>query len=176
MNVNTGVRGVRFPVCPMACCALLNGQLYFGTEDGRVARGLFGTADGVETDGSGANAIEGDVQTAFNAFGTPAQLKKFGLARPIFIAPAAPSVKVQVNTQFTFANTAGSPSFSETVDSRWNQSNWNVARWVGSNNSYQAWIGTTGLGYYGSLRMRVRGLSGTIFTSAHMMTELGGVI
>ena len=175
MNVNTGA-WCTFSGMLMACCALLNGQLYFGTEDGRVARGLFGTADGVETDGSGANAIEGDVQTAFNAFGTPAQLKKFGLARPIFIAPAAPSVKVQVNTQFTFANTAGSPSFSETVDSRWNQSNWNVARWVGSNNSYQAWIGTTGLGYYGSLRMRVRGLSGTIFTSAHMMTELGGVI
>jgi hypothetical protein len=51
-----------------------------------------------------------------------------------------------------------------------------VAVWSGSQNSYQAWVGTTGLGYYASLRMKVRGLPGTIFTSSHMLTEAGGVM
>lgn len=175
MNVNTGA-WCTFSGIPMACSALLNGQLYFGTEDGRVAKGLFGDSDGVETDDTGGTAIEGDVQTAFNSFGTPAQLKKFGLARPIFIAPEAPSVLARINTQYTFSNNAGSPSFVETNEGRWDQGLWNTARWVGTANTYQAWIGTTGLGYYAALRMKVRGKPATIFTSSHMMTELGGVM
>jgi hypothetical protein len=32
------------------------------------------------------------------------------------------------------------------------------------------------LGYYGSLCMKVRGLPQTVFTSAHVMTEIGGVM
>lgn len=175
MNVNTGA-WCTFSSIPMACCALLNGQLYFGTEDGRVAKGLFGNNDGVENNGTGGNPIEGDIQSAFNSFGTPAQLKKFGMARPIFIAPTAPSVKVQINTQYTFANIGGSPSFTTQSAGVWNTGLWNNAYWAGSTNSYQAWVGTTGLGYYASLRMKVRGFPGTIFTSSHMMTEMGGVM
>jgi len=116
------------------------------------------------------------VQTAFNAFGSPATLKKFGLARPIFIGSSPPSVKLQVNTQYTFANVGGSPSYTTTNAGFWNTGLWNVAVWSGSQNSYQAWVGTTGLGYYASLRMKVRGLPGTIFTSSHMLTEAGGVM
>jgi hypothetical protein len=175
MNVNTAA-WCAFSSMPMACCTLLNGQLYFGTEDGRVAKGLFGDLDGTEIDGTGGNPVEGDVQTAFNAFGTPAQLKKFGMARPIFIASAPPSVKLQINTQYTFVSVGGSPSFTTANTGVWNNSLWNIANWAGSSNSYQAWVGTTGLGYYASLRMKVRGFPGTIFTSSHMMTEVGGVM
>lgn len=175
MNVNTGA-WCTLSAMPMACCTLLNGQLYFGTEDGRVAKGLFGNNDGVETDGSNGNPIEGDIQTAFNAFGSPATLKKFGLARPIFIGSSPPSVKLQINTQYTFANVGGSPSYTTTNAGFWNSGLWNTAVWSGSQNSYQAWVGTTGLGYYASLRMKVRGLPGTIFTSSHMLTEPGGVM
>lgn len=175
MNVNTGA-WCTFSNMPMLSCGLLNGQLYFGTEDGRVALGLYGDGDGVETDGTGGAVLEGDVQVAFNSFGSPAQLKKFGMARPIFIAKTAPSVKVQINTQYTFTSIGGSPSFTTNNAGYWNSGLWNVAIWSGSQNSYQAWVGTTGLGYYASLRMKVRGLSGTIFTSSHMMTEMGGVM
>lgn len=175
MNVNTAA-WCTFSSMPMACCTLLNGQLYFGTEDGRVAKGLYGNFDGAETNGTGGNPIEGDVQTAFNSFGSPAQLKKFGMARPVFIAPTAPSVKLQVNTQYTFVSVGGSPSFTSTNAGVWNSGLWNIAVWAGSTNSYQAWVGTTGLGYYASLRMKVRGFPGTIFTSSHMLTEMGGVM
>lgn len=175
MNVNTGA-WCTFRAIPMDCTALLDGNLYFGTEDGRVAKGLTGDFDGVETNGTGGDVIEGDVQTAFSSFDTPAQLKKFVMARPIFIAPEAPSVVCRINTQFAFANTSGSPSFTQVAEARWDTSLWSVARWVGSTNTYQSWIGLTGLGYYGSLRMKVRGVPGTIFTSTHIMSELGGVI
>ena len=174
MNVTTGAWCV-FVGMPMRSAAVIGGQLYFGTNDGYTCLGLYGNKDGVDKLDTGGNSIEGEVQTAFQAFNTPAQLKKFGMARPIFIATAEPAVKLVINTQFQFNTVGGSPYFFEDDSGIWDLSLWNGANWVGQN-TYQAWFGTTGLGYYGSLRMKVRGLPATVFTSAHMMTELGGVM
>lgn len=174
MNVTTGA-WCQFTGIPMRSAAIVNGKLWFGTNDGFACLGLYGNKDGADKLGVGGNSIEGDVQTSFQPFGTPAQLKKFGMARPIFISTAAPAVKLIVNTQFDFATVGGSPFFDEGIGGIWDLSNWNAATWVGQN-TYQAWYGTTGLGYYGSLRMKVSGLPATVFTSAHMSTELGGVM
>lgn len=174
MNVTTGA-WCQFVGIPMRSAAVINGQLYFGTEDGFTCKGLYGDRDGVDSVGAGGNYVEGDMQTSFQNFGTPAQLKKFGMVRPVFIATAAPSVKLQINTQFLLSPVGGSPFFSGDDNGIWDASVWNAASWVGQN-TYQAWYGTAGLGYYGSMRMKVRGLPATVFTSAHMMTELGGVM
>jgi hypothetical protein len=174
MNVTTGA-WCQFVGMPMRSVAVINGELFFGTEDGFTCKGLFGDRDGVDTVGAGGNYVEGDMQTSFQNFGTPAQLKKFGMVRPVFIATAAPSVKLQINTQFNLSPVGGSPYFNGTDNGIWDASVWNAASWVGQN-TYQAWYGTAGLGYYGSMRMKVRGLPATVFTSAHMMTELGGVM
>lgn len=175
MNVITGSWCI-FNNIPMRCTTMLGGQLYFGTSDGRTAKGLVGTTDGAEIDEDDGDNIEAEIQTAFNSFNSPANYKKFGMAKPIFIAPSAPTVKVQINTQYAFSNIAGSPSYLSPPDARWDESVWNTARWVGTSNTYQAWVGVTGLGYYAALRMKVRGLPGTVFTSSLQMTELGGVM
>lgn len=159
----------------MRSATVIGGQLYFGTSDGFTCLGLFGTKDGADENGDGGNYVEGDVQTSFQHFGTPGQLKRFGMVRPIFISTEAPSIKLQINTQFQFTPVGGSPFFTGGDDALWDASVWNQATWVGQN-TYQGWAGTTGLGYYGSLRMKVRGLPATIFTSSHMLTELGGVM
>ena len=174
MNVTTGA-WCQFTGMPMRSAAVIGGQCWFGTSDGFTCLGLFGNKDGADKLGAGGNPIEGEVQTSFQNFNTPAQLKKFGMARPIFIATAAPAVKLVVNTQFQFNTVGGSPYFFQDESGIWDFSVWNGANWVGQN-TYQAWYGTTGLGYYGSLRMKVRGLPATVFTSAHMSTELGGVM
>jgi hypothetical protein len=174
MNVITGA-WCEFIGMPMRCAGVIGGQLYFGTSDGFVCLGLYGDKDGVDSVGAGGNFIEGDVQTSFQAFNTPAQLKKFGMVRPSFIALAAPSIKLQINTQFQFTPVGGSPFFSQDSGAVWDTGVWNSSTWVG-NNTYQAWAGTTGLGYYGSLRMKVRGLPATVFTACNVMIELGGVM
>lgn len=175
MNMVTGA-WCTFTGIPMRCTTMLGGQVYFGLFDGRTGKAFISDTDETGVDGAAGNTIQGDVQTAFQAFDTPANLKKFGMARPIFIAPTAPSVKVRINTQYSFSNVAGSPSYTSQADSSWDESVWNVARWVGEANTYQAWVGTTGLGYYAALRMKVRGQPGTVFTSSHILTELGGVM
>lgn len=174
MNVTTGA-WCEFQGIPMRSASVIKGELFFGTLDGYTCKGLFGDRDGVDSVGAGGNYVEGEVQTSFQHFGTPAQLKKFGMARPIFIALAAPAVKLLINTQFDFTSVSGSPFFFGENNGIWSVSTWNVATWVGQN-TYQGWMGTAGLGYYGSLRMKVRGLPQTVFTSANLVTEIGGVM
>jgi hypothetical protein len=174
MNVTTGA-WCEFVGMPMRCATVIGGQLYFGTDDGLTCKGLFGDRDGVDTVGAGGNYVEGDVQTAFSHFGTPAQNKKFSMVRPIFIALSAPSVKLAINTQFQLSPVGGSPFYLADDSGVWSAAVWNVATWAGQN-TYQGWAGTNGLGYYGSLRMKVRGLPQTVFTSSHVLFETGGVM
>ena len=176
MNINTGA-WCNLSGMPMTATAMLNGQFYFSTDDYAVAKGFFGELDQVATDGTGGQAVDGEVQTCFNAFNTPGQLKRFSMVRPVFIARQPPSIKLRLNTQYSFGNVAGAPSFTSESRPEWDDSEWNLARWASSSNTYETWIGVTGLGYYGSLRMRVRGLGGsTIFASFHVLSEVGGVM
>jgi hypothetical protein len=174
MNVTTGA-WCDFEGMPMRCATVIDGELYFGTDDGLTCKGLYGDRDAVDSVGAGGNYVEGEMQGAFTHFGTPAQNKKFGMVRPIFIALSAPSIKVQINTQFQLTPIGGSPFYTGDDTGLWDAAVWNVATWAGQN-TYQGWAGTTGLGYYGSLCMKVRGLPQTVFTAAHVMTEIGGVM
>jgi hypothetical protein len=175
MNTITGAWST-FSNLKMVCTTLLGGQLYYADNNGQVVKGLFGQFDNADIDGNNGAAIEGDVQASFNSYNTPAQLKKFQMVRPIFISPSAPSVKLQLNTQYALNNVTGAPAFTDPSSGIWDGSNWNQAYFAGSANTYQAWVGVFGLGYYGSLRMKVKGLPGTILTSTHVMSEMGGVM
>lgn len=175
MNTITGAWAT-FSNMDMVSGAMLDGQLYFSDPNGQIVKGLYGATDHADITGANGVAIEGEAMTAFNPYDTPAQLKKFHMARPIFLAATAPSVKLQLNTQYALQNVPGSPAFADTDAGRWDDSEWNLAFFAGGINTYQAWVGVVGLGYYGSLRMKVKGVPGTVFTSAHVMSELGGVM
>lgn len=174
MNVTTGA-WCEFADVPIRCAAVIGTELYFGKADGKTCRGLYGDLDDVPVGGSGGSYPIGQVQCAFNSFGTPAQLKKFSMVRPIFYAPAAPSVALTINTQYAYNDTSGAPSFAPNGGSLWDTGVWNTAFWKASN-SYESWVGVAALGYYGSLRMKLRGLPGTAFLAANVLTELGGVM
>ncbi len=175
MNTITGAWAT-FSNMNMVSTAMLGGQLYFSDNQGQICKGLFGNFDAADSSGLNGTAIEGDVQQAFNSFNTPAQLKKFQMVRPIFLSPTAPSVLLQLNTQYALNNVSGSPTFADYGEGVWDNDNWNEAFFAGGINTYQAWVGVTGLGYYGSVRMKVRGVPGTVLTSMHVMSELGGIM
>ena len=176
MNVNTA-SWCTFSNVPMVCCSLFEHDFYFATDSNRVAKGIVGELDQVETDGEGGQAIEGEVQVAFNDFGMPGQLKQFVMVKPIFTAPQAPSLKVRMNTQYSLQSVAGSPSFVRDESSYWDEAKWNLASWSSQTNTYESWYGIRGLGYYGALRMRMRGFGGsTNFYSYHIMNQIGGVM
>lgn len=174
MNLTTGA-WCQFTGMPIRCATVIGGELYFGTIDGTVCRGLYGKLEGAAQDGTGGTYPLGEIQCAFNAFGSPAQLKKFGMARTIFFGSQAPSVMLRVNTQYITNDPSGVPTFIDLDADVWDTGIWNLAVWTASSN-YESWHGTTGLGYYGSLRMKVLGAPGTTFLSAHMLVEQGGVM
>lgn len=179
MNVNTGA-WCTFSNIPQVCTAVLNGEVFFATDSFAVAKAFTGELDGVATNDEGGEFVNAEVQTAFNAVGTPANLKRFTCVRPNFLARQPPRVKLRLNTQFSFENVAGYPSSPLGVEqAEWDSGVWNLSLWgrAGATGAFQAWVGVTGLGYYGALRMRVRALGGsTNFISWHMMFEPGGLM
>lgn len=174
MNLTTGA-WCEFADLPIRSAAVIGGELYFGQANGKVARGLYGDLDAVELGNTGGSYPVGEVQFAFNAFGTPANLKRFSMVRPILIAAAAPGVMARMNTQWAYTDLSGSPTFINQGQSLWGAGVWNTAVWSASNN-YEAWIGVSALGYYGSLRMKIRGVAGTVLQSANVLADLGGVM
>lgn len=174
MNVTTGA-WCQFSDLPIRSAAVIGTQMYFGKLDGKVCRGLYGDLDNVSLAGTGGNYPIGEAQCAFNPFGAPANLKRFSMVRPIFFGASAPGVMARINTQYAYTDTSGAPGFSPTGSSLWDTGIWDSAVWS-ANNNYESWIGTSALGYYGSLRMKMRGLPGTSFLSANVVFDIGGVM
>jgi hypothetical protein len=175
MYIQTGAWST-FSVMPINCMTTYNGQMYFGDEDGNVYLGLYGDNDNVDRDGTGGNAIQAQAQGGFNDYGSPANLKLFNMARPIFVAPQTPVVQAQMNIEYTFNPVYSSAAYTNDDASLWNESNWNSAMWTGETNTYAAWVGLQGMGYYGSLRVAVKGKPGTIYVSSTVMYQPGGVM
>jgi len=162
----------------MLSTVLFDGTFYFGRSDGIIGVGL---EEGFDTDhqllaGTAGAVIEGDSQPAFIPYGTSGQLKTFHAARMIFVTTSAPSVAVQMNTQFNTDAIPGSPAFVPGGGARWDAAFWNQAFWAGSSSTFEVWAGLVGVGYFGSLRTKVRGLPGTSWSGAHVLHEPGGMM
>jgi hypothetical protein len=175
MDVNS-TGWAEFQGIPMNCCELFEGFLFFGTTDGRVGRAGDGLSDGVAIDGTGGATLEGELQTAWNAAGDSARVKRFIQVQPAFIASEAPSVKLQINVDWRFDPVSGSPGFVPEDIARWDLAKWDIAKWYGAQNSYIAWTGCQGIGRFASLRLAVRGAPGTIFTNWLLVAESGGIL
>lgn len=175
MDVNS-TGWATFVGMPMNCCELFEGFLYFGTRDGRVGRAGDGNSDGIAVDGTPGSTLEGDLQTAWNPAGDSARVKRFIQVQPAFIAPEAPSVKLQVNVDWRFDPVSGSPGFVPEDVALWDAAKWDLAKWYGGQNSYIAWTGCQGIGRFASLRLAVRGAAGTVFTNWLLVAESGGIL
>ncbi len=130
----------------------------------------------MDIDGEGGSYVVGQCQGGFNAFGVPANLKIFGMARPILIGANPPAVQAQMNIEYNFNPIYSSPTFNGTIGANWDEGVWDEASWSGSMNTYAAWVGVQNMGYYGSLRLQVKGDPGTIYVSSTVMYQTGGVM
>lgn len=175
MFIQTGAWST-FSGLPFNTVETYNGTLYFGDEDGNVQIGLDALRDGMAIDGSGGTSIEGQCQGGFNSYGSPANLKLFTMARPILIATNPPAVQAQMNVEYTFNPIYASPSFAGGIGADWDEGVWDQAQWAGSMNTYAAWVGVQNMGFYGSLRVAVKGEPKTTFVSTNVMYQTGGVM
>lgn len=167
----------QFKGMPMRSAEFFDGELFFGTSNGRIGRAFSADSDDQLTDGTPGADVEAELQTSFVAPSDDSMsLKRPQLIMPMFTSTAAPSVKAQVNTEWSAQAALGIPAFTPNQSSLWNQGLWNQAVWGGGQRTFLVWLGAEGLGTHMSLRLALKAKPRTLFTSWKIVYEPGGIM
>lgn len=145
-NVQTGA-WCQFTGIDSYCWAVANDNIYFGASDG-----IYLWDQGYADDNTD---IVADLKTAFNYFGSRGDLKKFEMLQPILRISTAVAPAVEVVTDFKERVPTAVPTTIETNASLWDRALWDVGRWAAATETRDGWTSVTGIGYCGSVRMRV---------------------
>ena len=145
-NVQTGA-WCQFTGINAYCWAVANDNAYFGATDG-VYLWDTGYADD-QTD------IVADLQTAFNYFGSRGDLKKFEMIQPVLRIATSVSPAIEVLTDFKSGVPTAVPTTVATDVALWDSAIWDTSLWANSTETRDLWTSVTGIGYCGSVRMRV---------------------
>ncbi len=145
-NVQTG-SWCRFTGINAYTWAVANDNIYFGGQDG-VYLWDTGYADNEEN-------IVGDLKTAFNYFGTRGDLKKFEMLQPILRIASGVAPALEVLTDFKERIPTAVPTTIATTGAKWDEAVWGVSLWSAGIETRDGWTSVTGIGYCGSIRMRV---------------------
>ena len=128
---------------------------------------------------AGSN-INATIQQAYSYFDTRATLKRFTMARPIFITDnSLPSVLVGISTDFNPVPPTGSASFNpaNVPIGVWNVGIWDYNLWGGGNNVQKQWQGVTGIGFSGGVSMSIASQGVDLhWASTDIVFETGGVL
>ena len=176
MNVQTGAWGT-ISGMPMNCTSQVVDDIYFGTTDGRVCRAFVGDTDGESYAGIPGRPIVGSYLGGFNDYDVPTYLKTWQLARPILLADDTPAIGAKILTEYEqLMPSVNSGVVGDGAGGRFNVDNWNQCVWSGGTNTYSAWIGLNGLGYYGALAISMTGPGGTQYIATNVTLTQGGVM
>lgn len=137
----------RFTGWNAACFAVLQEDLYFGGAT-YVAKADTGYSD------NDAN-IEAEVKTAFQYFGSPGQLKRFVMARPIFDTAANITPSIGMDVDFRNNAPTATASFNGTLGTAWDTALWDTFFWQSESVIQSNWQTVTGVGYCGAFHMRL---------------------
>lgn len=160
---------------PMLTVDTFDGRGYSGDLVGNVWQVLVGGSDG-SVDGTPGNDLQGICVTAFQPLGEAIRVKRFLMVRPSFISDTPPGVQAGLNSEWNINAPSLAPAYLGAGSSAWDVGLWDVAVWSGEGQSYEAWVGATGAGRYGSLALRVRASADTIFIGWQALVEQGGVL
>ena len=152
-----------------SCFELFQDEPYFGG-NGYVARAYYTNAD----DGSN---ITGSALQAFSDFGSPGQLKRFTMAKPIFRTTGNPAIYANINLDFNLDDPTTILNFTPTPAGSWDSAIWDTSLWGGGMQVLQQWQGLNGVGYYGApiVKTSSRGLD-TRWVSTDLVIEKGAVL
>lgn len=168
MNTITGAWG-HFTDIDAFCFELFNEHIYFGGNG--VVYKLWDTTSDV-----GFN-IDGDIQQAWSYFGRKGQLKKWNMVRPILSTDGVIYPVIAINVDYDDTAPTSTPTFTTLPGSPWNTSPWDTSPWTRSTGIQKSWQSVTGLGYVGSMRMKVSSNNPQIYwTSTDHIFEGAGYL
>jgi hypothetical protein len=151
------------------CWELYNDNIYFG--------GNQYIAKAWDTYGDNGTNINADALQAFNAYGSPSQLKRCTMIMPVFRTDGSPAVAANVNVDFDESDTTGTLAFTPTNYASWDSALWDTGIWGGDLAVQKNWQGATGVGYW--LAPHVKSSSMTLrvqWVSTNLVLEKGAIL
>lgn len=170
MNLDT-LAWCRFTGMNANCWGLYNEDLYFGGAGGIVYK-----ADtGYDDDG---DPIATDGQTAWNYFGDRNRLKRFTMARPVFVADGDPGAQIGLGIDFDVSlSTATVSTPTSSGSAIWDVAIWDVDLWGGNYKTARGWQTVGGIGYCASLRVRTNNDAKDVrWQATNFIFEPGGLM
>jgi len=145
-NVQTGA-WARFTGIPAICWAIANDRPYFGSSTGIYEWDVGASDNGAE--------IVGDLKTAFNYFGQRGKLKQFTMLRPLIRADQDVRPALEMLVDYKEAIPTAIPTVIAVPEAMWDEAIWDESFWPTEEEIRNDWTSVTGIGYCGSVRMRV---------------------
>lgn len=174
MNTITGA-WCKFTNWNANCFAVMKDVLYFGGNLGAANTGYVAKADTGYSDNG--NFIFGEVQTAFQYFGALGRLKRWTMARPIFLTAGTFSPYIAMDVDFKTSTPSNTGSFSGVAGTPWDTALWDTFPWESSPDIKADWQGVGGIGYSAALHMNVVNNQTSVkWMSVDYVYEVGAVL
>lgn len=162
---------------PMISAVVWNGELYFGTADGRVCRHT-GYVDDVKLDdATDYDAVSFSTLTAYSNLGS-ARNKQVQLIRPVILSET-PNAQVQTAALYDYDFNEPSATGLDAGgggDSAWDEALWDSAVWGGEHSTSQPIGGAAGMGRAVAISIQGEAIGRTTIVGVDVMWTEGGVL
>jgi len=161
---------------PLLSMESWQGDLYFGTVDGRVIKNT-GYVDGVTLAAqSSFTPIQWQLQTSFQNGGSQ-KYKRIGLIRPQFVSQGGAPAYI-ANARFDYDMSAlspivGVPAVGSNV---WGTAKWGVVAWAGASVPNLTLVGASGAGVAVSIAIRGNATNRTSLVGIDVVFQEGGIL
>lgn len=165
----------RYRSLPVYSGCAWEGDFYFGTEDGRVCRGV-DYLDDVPLDASTYTAINWSLLTRFHNAGTAAR-KRVEHIRPVILSgQQSPAVQCVARYDYNIAE-ADTPSGSGSGGSgSWDEAEWDEALWGEDYEAGRIFQGATGMGRDVAIACRGKAVTQTALVGFDVFYNQGGLL
>ena len=166
----------RFTGMNANCWAVMGNSLYFGGNLGAAANTAYVAIADTGRSDNGAY-IFGEAKTAFNYFGSPGQLKRFVMARPVFYTAGTFTPSLRIDVDFEDVRPSSTGSFSDTGGTAWDTGLWNTFPWGSTSAIHGDFQGVSGIGRCGAFHMRsVNNATQVQWMSVDYVLEKGAIL
>lgn len=138
MNTITGAWG-RVQGWEANCWVLYGDDLYFGGNT--IVGHAFDSFADVSAD------IEGSILPAFNYFGSPGEVKRFTMMRPVLYSNGAPEIQGDIRVDFDQSAPTANLNTVPNSGAIWDSGVWDQGLWGADQSVINNWQGVTGIGY-----------------------------
>jgi hypothetical protein len=162
---------VEWSQVPARSWAWFRGQLWFGTDDGRIC------VMDANYLASGSQATYVDCQLSWSAFGTPAY-KHFKMIRPYIATDGTPRPFIDVMTDYRTGPPTNQPEVTfASPGGLWDLSDWDIDSWASGKVQWIQWQGCAGAGKVGAPRLAANVLGCELdLTGFDVIYERGSIL